>query len=105
MSQGLLSHKDTVRIRLAPSMDIASADDEVFLPEHQEEARLLIFESDFLRDAMQDVAGTLRAGRSQFVSVTETGRQTAFRYEEDGGRMIVLTRAHHGITKVLETIQ
>jgi len=86
-------------------MDIDSADDEVFLPEHQEEARLLIFESDFLHDAVGEIGGILRAGNPQFVTVTETGRQTAFRYEENGGRMIVLTRAHHNITKVLETIQ
>ena len=100
MSTGLLSAKTTVRIQLDAEREIVSACDEVFRPEHQEEARTMIFESEMLSDYMQELGGLLREGPARFVTVTESERQTSFRFDKTGSRAIVLTRAHHGIGKL-----
>lgn len=100
MSTGLLSAKTTVRIQLDSDREIVSACDEVFRPEHQEEARTMIFESEMLSSYLQELGDLLQQGPASFVTVTESERQTSFRFDRTGGRAIVLTRSHHGIGKL-----
>lgn len=100
MSAGLLSAKTTVRIHLDKDREIVSACDEIFRTEHQEEARMMIYESEMLSSYLEDLGSLLRSGPAKFVTVTESERQTAFRYDGNGERAIVLTRAHHGIGKL-----
>lgn len=100
MSSGLLSAKTTVRIQLGSDREIVSACEEVFQPEHQEEARTMIFESEMLSSYLDELGGLLQQGPAKFVTVTEPERQTSFRFDPSGGRAIVLTRSHHGIGKL-----
>ncbi len=64
----------------------------------------MIYESEYLFDYVEEFSELLRAGRPSFAMVTEPERQTAFRYQADGSRAILLTRAHHGIEKVLQDL-
>ena len=61
---------------------------------------MMIFESEMLLNYLEEMGGLIRSGVPRFVTVTEAERQTAFRYDENGERAIVLTRAHHGIGKL-----
>lgn len=97
MTAGLLAFKERIQIRLAENRIIESADDLVFDEEHQDESRTIISELEYLNDFLIDFTKSLSMGDPQFVTVTELGRQTTFRYEPDGSRAIVLTRAHQGI--------
>lgn len=101
MSGGLLETKDRIHIRLGPNKEISSACDLVFEPQHQEEARTMIFEADYLREHLDELSSLLLMGKAQFVVVTEVGRQTTFRYDRKEGEAILLTRAHHGIEELL----
>lgn len=104
MSQGLLAARDSVHIRLGPNKEIKSADGPVFEPQHQEEARMIIYETDYLKDYLDEFSSLLLMGRSQFVTITEPGRQTAFRYDQKNEQLILLTRAHLSIQQVLEDL-
>lgn len=97
MTVGLLASKESVHIRLGVNKEIISADDLVFESQHQEESRTMIHEFEYLSDYLDDFTISLLMGKPQFVTVTELGRQTTFRYEADGGQAIVLTRAHRGV--------
>ena len=97
MSRGLLSEATTINIRIAENREIVSASDEVFRPEHQGEARTLIYESEVLSDYLDTIGDLLKASTLSFDTVTEPERQTAFRYEKSGERSIMLTRSHNGI--------
>ncbi len=101
MSGGLLETKDSIHIRLGPNKEIVSACDAVFEPRHQEEARTMIYEADYLRQHLEELSTLLLLGEPQFVVVTEVGRQTTFRYDRKEGEAILLTRAHHGIEHLL----
>lgn len=105
MSAGLLETKDKILIRLAPNKEIASADDLVFEARHQEEARMMIYEGDYLKDNLEDFTKHLLMGQPQYVVVTEVGRQTTFRYNQEKGTTILLTRAHHGLDHLLKESQ
>ncbi len=102
MTVGLLETKESVHIRLGANREIVSADDLVFESQHQEESRTMIHEFEYLSDYLDDFSISLSMGNPQFVSVTELGRQTTFRYEADGGQAIVLTRAHRGVETALQ---
>lgn len=102
MTVGLLETKESVHIRLGANREIVSADDLVFESQHQEESRTMIHEFEYLSDYLDDFTYSLSMGKPQFVSVTELGRQTTFRYEADGGQAIVLTRAHRGVETALQ---
>lgn len=102
MGAGLLETKEKVRIRLAENKEITTADDAVFEAQHQEEARMMIFEGDFLKDHLEGISTHMLLGKPQFVVVTEVGRQTTFRYDRPPGRTILLTRAHQGIEELLK---
>lgn len=102
MTVGLLATKESVHIRLGGNKEIISADEVVFDPQHQEESRTMIHEFEYLSDYLEDFAFSLAMGKPKFVTVTELGRQTTFRYEEDGGQAIVLTRAHRGVEQALQ---
>lgn len=95
--QGLLTATERVNIRLGSSNEILSADPVVFEPQHEEESRLLVYESDFLTDYLQAFSNLLRAGKPRFVTVTEPGRETSFQYHDNDERSILLTRAHRGV--------
>lgn len=97
MTVGLLATKESVHIRLGVNKEIVSADDLVFEEQHQEESRTMIHEFEYLSDYLEDFTVSLLMGKPQFVTVTELGRQTTFKYEADGGQAIVLTRAHRGV--------
>lgn len=101
MSGGLLESKEKIQIRLGQNKEILSADETVFQPQHQEEARMMIFEADYLRENLEEFSTTLLMGKPQFVVVTEVGRQTTFRYDRKDGDAILLTRAHLGIDQLL----
>lgn len=101
MTVGLLSSKESVHIRLGGNKEIVSADDIVFEAQHQEESRMMIHEFEYLSDYLDDFAYSLSMGQPEFVTVMELGRQTTFRYEADGGKAIVLTRAHRGVEQTL----
>lgn len=105
MSEGLLSKKESIRIRLGPNKEILTASDPVFEPQHQEEARLMIYESEYLHEYLDEFSSLLMVGKPQFVTVTEPGRQTAFRYNAEGEQAILLTRAHRGIDQVLSDLK
>jgi hypothetical protein len=95
--QGLLTATERVNIRLGSSNEILSADPVVFEPQHEEESRLLVYEADFLTDYLHAFSNLLRAGKPKFVTVTEPGRETSFRYHDNDERSILLTRAHRGV--------
>lgn len=105
MTVGLLANKESVHIRLGENKEILSADDLVFEAQHQEESRTMIHEFEYLSDYLEDFTYSLLMGKPQFVTVTELGRQTTFRYEADGGKAIVLTRAHRGVEQALKEIK
>jgi hypothetical protein len=102
MTVGLLASKESVHIRLGANKEIVSADDVVFEDQHQEESRTMIHEFEYLSDYLEDFTLSLSMGKPQFVTVTELGRQTTFRYEADGGKAIILTRAHRGVEQALK---
>jgi hypothetical protein len=104
MTVGLLASKESVHIRLGVNREIVSADDLVFEEQHQEESRTMIHESEYLSDYLEEFTSALSMGRPEFVTVTELGRQTTFRYEADGGQAIVLTRAHRGVDQALAAV-
>ncbi len=104
MTVGLLASKESVHIRLGVNREIVSADDVVFEEQHQDESRTMIHEFEYLSDYLEDFTNSLTMGKPQFVTVTELGRQTTFRYEADGSQAIVLTRAHRGIEQALEDL-
>ena len=101
MSQGLLAARESVHIRLGPNKEILSADAPVFEPQNQEESRMVIYEAEYLRDYLDEFSTMLLMGRPQFVTITEPGRQTAFRFDQKNEQSILLTRAHLSITQVL----
>jgi len=101
MSGSLLETKDRIHIRLGENKEIKSACDEVFQPQYQEEARMMIYEADYLKDYLEEFSSLLLMGKPEFVVVTEVGRQTTFRYNGKDGDGILLTRAHHGVEELL----
>lgn len=104
MSQGLLSVKETIHIRLGPNKEIASACAPVFEQEHQEEARMVIYEADYLKDYLDEFSSLLMTGSPEFVSITEAGRQSSYRYAKNGETVILLTRAHQGVSQILNDL-
>jgi hypothetical protein len=101
MNEGLLATKDRIHIRMGKNKEILSACDEVFDPQHQDEARMIISEADYLREYLEEFSNLLLMGKPRFVVVTETGRQTTFRYNHKEGDAILLTRAQHGVEQLL----
>lgn len=101
MSAGLLASEDNIRIRIGANKEITQAPDVVYAPQHQQEARSLIYEGDYLHDYLQEFSPMLMLGQPKFVSVTEPARQTVFRYDTPDHQRILLTRAHRGIDEAL----
>lgn len=106
MSDGLLGTAENIRIRLGSNREIVSAPDSVFKDEHQEEARTVIYEAQFLLDYLEEFSTVLGLGDASFVAVSEPQRQTTFSYGSgDEGSSIVLTKAHRDIKQILKEIK
>lgn len=105
MSEGLLAHEENIRIRLGPNKEIVSASNLVFDPQHQEEARTMIYEADYLLDYLEEFSTALGLGDATFVSVAEPERQTFYSYQGEKGSSIVLTKAHRGMTQILKEVE
>jgi hypothetical protein len=99
MQQGLLNKTDHLEITLNSSRDITSADPIVFEPEHQQESKNLIAESEYLHQAQMKLGELLRIGHPDFVSITEPDRQSVFRFRPEGGLTISLSRVHREIVR------
>ena len=54
MNDGLLGTAENIRIRLGSNREIVSAPDSVFEDQHQEEARTVIYEAQFLLDYLDE---------------------------------------------------
>ncbi len=106
MSDGLLGTAENIRIRLGSNREIVSAPDSVFEDQHQEEARTVIYEAQFLLDYLDEFSTVLGLGDASFVAVSEPQRQTTFSYGSgDEGSSIVLTKAHRDIKQILKEIK
>lgn len=104
MGGNLLDEISEVLIHLDPQREIAKAPDCVFQKDNQEEARIMIFESDYVLDYSNEFSDLLALGKPLFASVTEPGRQTSFRYNSDNSQDIVLTKTHRGIEQILKAL-
>ncbi|GAB4164991.1 MAG: hypothetical protein Fur0032_01400 [Terrimicrobiaceae bacterium] len=102
MPAGLLESTGAARIRIDSQNDILSASATVFEPENQEESRIVIYEADYVAEYLSEFSSLLNLGATKFVQMTEPGRQATVRYNEDGTRDIVLTKAHRSVDRVLE---
>lgn len=106
MHGGLLKSSEEVWLRLGPQKTVTRASEEATRPEHGEELRTLLFESDFILDHMEEFAAGLALGEPKFASVSEQRRQTSFRYSPKGGvDAILLTRAHQSMDNVLAAMR
>ena len=105
MNQSLLDVEESVCIRLGPNKEIVSAPDAVFRPEHQEESRVMIFEAGYLQDYLEEFSELLNMGEAKFAAVSEPGRQTSFRYDENGPRTLALTKAHRSMDRILRDLK
>lgn len=103
MSTGLLATTDFVRLSLGPNKEILEAPEVVFIAENQAESRTMIYESEYILEYLQEFSSLLSLGEPKFVTVTEPGRQTSFRYGKHGADCIVLTREHRSVAKVAAT--
>ena len=102
MSTGLLEQTDTVRLSLGPNKEILEAPDIVFHTENQAESRTMIYESEYILEYLGELSSLLSLGEPSFVTVTEPGRQTSFRYGAHGADCIVLTREHRSVAKIIQ---
>ncbi len=101
MQGSLLDASEKIHIQLNSNKEIQKASDPVFEQRHQEEARMMIFESDFLRGYLDEFSTLALMGKPLFAVVTEVGRQTTFRYDHQKGDAILLTRTPRGIEELL----
>ena len=104
MGGNLLDEVSEVLIHLDSQKEIEKAPDCVFHKDNQEEARIMIFESDYVLDYSNEFSDLLALGKPLFASVTEPGRQTSFRYNPDCSQDIVLTKTHRGIEQILSAL-
>jgi hypothetical protein len=101
MNTGLLERSESIRIRLGGNKEILDAPDAVFLPENQEESRTMIYESHYLFDYLEEFSSLLSLGKPRIATVTEPGRQTSFRYSNEGADCILLTKEHRSIQRMI----
>ncbi len=104
MSAGLLAAEESIRVRIGADKEILQAPEIVYTPENQQEARMLIYEGDYLHEYLEEFSPMLMLGKPKFISITEPSRQTVYRYDTPDQQRILLTRAHRDLADALREL-